>query len=165
VTAAGETLRLGPREAVTVRVDSPEVLEVEATYGPASGAPPKHFHPAQDEHFEVLAGTLTARLGDEERKLAVGATLDIPRGVVHQMWNEGPGQARVAWRTTPAGRTLEWFRAIDELQGGNPTGKPSLLAFAPLLNEYRDVFRVPGPDPVLRPLFEVIAGVSRLRRS
>ena len=49
--------------------------------------PPKHFHPAQDEHFEVLSGSIQVRVEDEERPLAAGEEIDIPRGAVHQIWN------------------------------------------------------------------------------
>ena len=52
-------------ESVEVRSSTPAALEVEATYGAASKAPPKHLHPDQDERFEVLAGTLRAVVGDE----------------------------------------------------------------------------------------------------
>ena len=64
-----ETLRLTPHETVTIRESSPELLEVEGIWGPGGKAPPVHYHPAQDEHFEVLEGTLTARVEGEEREL------------------------------------------------------------------------------------------------
>ena len=132
------TLRLSPGSTVTVRSATPEALEVEATYDGHGSAPPKHFHPDQAEHFEVLAGTLTARVDDHEQVLATGGTLDIPAGAVHQMWNAGSEPARVAWRTMPAGRTLEWFRALDAFQrDGNGD------AFGAALAEYADVFRIP----------------------
>ena len=51
-----DSLKLTPHESVTVVGDSPEALEVEVTWGPEGSPPPKHFHPAQDEHFEVLEG-------------------------------------------------------------------------------------------------------------
>ena len=99
------TLKITPTESVTVRESGPELLEVEARYGEAGKPPPKHFHPDQDEHFEVLAGRLRVRAGDEDRTLQAGDEIDIPRGTVHQMWNPGPDQARVRWQTRPAGRT------------------------------------------------------------
>src|SRR4051812_2619725 len=33
---------------------TPELLEMEAFYSGAGPFPPEHFHPRQDEHFEVL---------------------------------------------------------------------------------------------------------------
>jgi quercetin dioxygenase-like cupin family protein len=161
-----ESLKLTPSEEITVRRSAPEALEVEALYGPNSSPPPKHFHPAQAEHFEVLSGSVRTRVAGRERTLEPSDTLDIAARAVHQMWNEADEPARVSWRTTPAGRTLDWFRAIDALHrsgrvGGN--GMPGPLAFAVLLNEYRDVFRLAGPDPILRTAFALLAPLGRLR--
>ncbi|HEX2360253.1 MAG TPA: cupin domain-containing protein [Solirubrobacterales bacterium] len=161
------TLKITPTESVTVRASTPELLEVEATYGPAGKPPPKHLHPAQDEHFEVLEGTLRVRIDGDERNLGVGDTIDIPRGVVHQMWNPGDAEARVIWQTRPGGRTEQWFAAIDRLHregrvGGN--GMPGPLAFAALLTEFDDVFRLAvGPAPLVRGALAALAPVGRAR--
>jgi quercetin dioxygenase-like cupin family protein len=160
------TLKLTPTESVTVRAAEPDSLEVEALYGPGGSAPPKHLHPSQAEHFEVLAGKLDTRVDGYERQLGAGDTLDIPAGSVHQMWNGGSEPARVAWRTSPAGRTLEWFEALDALQREGrvlKNGIPSPLAMSVLLTEYRDVFRLAGPDPVLRIVFAALAPLGRWR--
>ena len=61
----------------------------------------------------MLAGTLQARVDGVEHALVAGDVLEIPRGAVHQLWNEGDEPARALWRTSPAGRTAEWFAAID----------------------------------------------------
>jgi quercetin dioxygenase-like cupin family protein len=160
------TLKLTPTESVTVRSATPEALDVEAHYGPHGSPPPKHLHPVQAEHFEVLAGRLTTRVDGNERVLEAGDTIDIPARAVHQMWNAGAEPARVLWRTSPAGRTLEWFEALDALQREGrvmKSGIPSPLAMSVLLTEYRDVFRLAGPDPVLRTAFAVLAPLGRLR--
>ena len=160
------TLKLTQTESLTVRSSSPDALDVEAHYAPYGSPPPKHLHPAQAEHFEVLSGSLTTRVDGRERVLAAGDTLDIPARAVHQMWNAGAEPARVIWRTSPAGRTLAWFEALDSLQREGrvrTNGIPSPLAMSVLLSEYRDVFRLAGPDPVLRAVFAVLAPVGRLR--
>ena len=107
------TFHLTPSETVTVRAHTSEALEVEGVWGPKGSPPPRHFHPAQDERFEVLAGTLQARVDGTEHALVAGDVLEIPRGAVHQLWNSGDEPARALWRTSPAGRTAEWFAAID----------------------------------------------------
>jgi quercetin dioxygenase-like cupin family protein len=162
---AETTYKLTPHETVTVVSSSPEALEVEATYGASGSPPPPHLHPAQDEHFEVLAGELTARLdGGAERKLHAGDTLDIPRGTKHQMWNAAAAEARVRWTTTPAGRTEDWFRSVDALVRKAGGKQPGPLAFAPLLTEYGDVFRLAvGPDAVVRPALRLVGALGRLR--
>ena len=144
------TLKITPTESVTVQVSKPELLEVEATYAPAGKEPPKHYHPSQDEHFEVLEGSIRVRAGDEERTLGVGEEIDIARGTVHQMWNPASGDARVLWQTRPGGRTESWFASIDALHREGRVGRngmPGPLAFAALLTEYDDVFRLAaGPS-------------------
>lgn len=97
-----DVLKLTPTESLEVCSATPEALEVEATYGPAGSPPPRHFHPEQDERFEVLAGTMRVRVDGEERELEAGATIGIARGQVHQMWNPGAEPARVRWVTSPA---------------------------------------------------------------
>jgi quercetin dioxygenase-like cupin family protein len=163
----GETLKLTPHEALTVRESTPEVLEVEALYAPGGEPPPAHYHPAHEERFEVLEGSVHARLDGEERVLRQGDTLEIPRGTVHQMWNPGGDPARVSWKSLPRGRTHEWFAAIDSLQRQGRVGKnglPGPLALAVLLTDYKDVIRpAVKPEPVVRGVLTLLAPVGRLR--
>lgn len=165
--SVARTLKLTPTESVTIRESDPELLEVEATYAPASRPPPKHWHPDQDEHFEVVSGRLRVRAGGEDRVLGPGDAFDIPRKTVHQMWNPGDEPARVLWRTRPAGRTEQWFAALDALHREGRVGRngmPGPLAMAVLLTEYRDVFRLAiRPDPVVRAALAALAPIGRLR--
>lgn len=131
------TLKLSPSSSITVRSADADALEVEALYNAGGSQPPAHLHPAQAERFEVLEGNVSTRVDDQERMLEAGDTLDIPAGSVHQMWNAGPEPARVLWRTTPAGRTLEWFRVLDAFQRDGDSA-----AFGAALAEYGDVFRL-----------------------
>jgi mannose-6-phosphate isomerase-like protein (cupin superfamily) len=160
-------LQLTPTESVEIRGSTREALDVEATYGGTGKPPPPHLHPAQDEHFEVLAGTLRARVGDLDYALDPGDTLDIPAGTPHQMWNAGSEEARVAWQTRPRLRTEQWFTALDALQRQGRVGKdgmPGPLAFGAMLTEYSDVFRLAvGPQPVVRGALAVLGVVGRAR--
>ena len=161
-----ETLKITPSESVTIRESTPETFEVEGQWGPNGSPPPKHFHPSQDEQFEVLEGRLHMRVDGEERVLGPGETIEIKRGSVHQMWNAEGEPARARWRTLPRGRTEQWFRAIDGLHRSGRVGKdgmPGRLAFGVLLTEYRDTFRLAGPDLVLRPALAALGAVGRLR--
>jgi len=164
--AMPETLRITPHESVEIRSSTPEALELEVTYGPGGKPPPRHWHPNQAEHFAVLEGHVRARVDDEDRDLGPGATLDVPRGTVHQMWNPGDAPARLTWRTSPGGRTEQWFRAIDALHREGRVGSdgmPGPLAFGVLLSEYRDVFRLAGPEVLLRPALGLLGLIGRAR--
>jgi mannose-6-phosphate isomerase-like protein (cupin superfamily) len=161
-----EPLRLTPGETVTVRKSSPELLEVEGAWAPEGKPPPSHFHPFQDEHFEILEGTLFARVNGAERELGPGDALDIPRGAKHQMWNPTGSPVRALWQTRPAGRTESWFRSIDALHREGRVGKngmPGPLAYGVFLTEYRDVFRLAAPDLLTRPLLGILWAIGRLR--
>jgi quercetin dioxygenase-like cupin family protein len=162
-----ETLKLTPHESLVIKRSNPELLEVEATYGPGGSPPPKHLHPSQDEHFVVLEGSLRARVDGEERDLAEGDILDIPRGTPHQMWNQGEEQARVLWQTRPALRTEQWFRSVDALHREGRVGSkgmPGPLAFGALLSEFDDVFQLAvGPRPLTKPVVAALGIAGRAR--
>ena len=135
----GDVLKLSPNSRLEIRASEPEALEVEATYDPGGGPPPNHLHPAQDEHFEVLEGSMQVVVDGEERALAAGDVLDIPRDTPHQMWNAADAPARVRWETRPRGRTEDFFRAVDEVMpddGGMPDLKPMLE----LIQDFDDTF-------------------------
>jgi mannose-6-phosphate isomerase-like protein (cupin superfamily) len=161
------TYKLTPHEQVTVLRAEPELLEVEGRWGPEGKPPPPHYHPEQDERFEVLEGRLRVRVGDQERELGAGETVEIPRGASHRMWNPGEAPARALWQTRPGGRTEEWFSSIDALYREGRVGAkgtPSALAFGALLKEYGDVFRLGvGPEPVTRPLISLLGLLGRIR--
>lgn len=132
-----EELAIGPGTSLRVLVHDDQALELVATYAPGGTPPPAHFHPEQDERFEVLAGAMHVRLDGRDCTIGEADVLEVPRGTVHQMWNEGAEPAAMRWRTLPAGRTLEWFREIAAVQRGEGHPDP-----ATLLADYADVFRL-----------------------
>jgi quercetin dioxygenase-like cupin family protein len=100
------------QDGYTLRLISiePELLVMEASYGGTGQFPPKHYHPSQDEHFEVLDGTVRTIVDGEERRYETGASFDIPAGTVHQMAADPP--ARIRWEVRPALNTAEFFETI-----------------------------------------------------
>ena len=88
----------------------PELLQMEASYGGTGHFPPRHYHPSQDEHFEVLEGTVRTIIEGEERSYETGETFDIAAGTVHQLAADPP--ARLKWEVRPALRTAEFFETV-----------------------------------------------------
>lgn len=130
-------IRLSPSQTVEVVASDPAVLVLGATWQPGGKPPPTHWHPHQAEHFEVLAGELTVRLGDAEpRVYAAGETLDVPPRTAHAMWNAGSTPCRASWRVTPAQRTEDLFRAIERSSG---------LGMLRVLWTFRNEFRLGSP--------------------
>jgi quercetin dioxygenase-like cupin family protein len=162
----GQTLKLSAHESVVVRESTPDVFEVEVTYEAGGKPPPPHFHPSQDEHFQVVEGQLRARVDGRKWLLKPGETLSVERGAHHQLWNGGDTPARVVWRTTPRLRTEDWFAELDALQRVGRAGRngmPGPLSLAPLVTEYRDVFRPAiKPRPLVRAGLVVLAFAGRL---
>ncbi|MDQ1576914.1 MAG: hypothetical protein QOH55_2064 [Microbacteriaceae bacterium] len=154
------TYKLGANSVLTVTSSTEDALEVEAVYQP--GSPPRnHWHPAQSEHFEILAGTLRVIYGRADRVLRPGDTVDIPAGTTHQMWNEGEIPAVVTWRTTPRGRTEQWYARVAQLNEGR---RPGLVDFAVAAHEFRDVFQ-PAIHPrfLSAPVIAFLAAIGRMR--
>jgi len=50
-----------------------------------------HVHLREDEYSYVLAGTIGARVGDDEVVAGPGGYVIKPRGLMHTFWNAGPG--------------------------------------------------------------------------
>ncbi len=65
---------------------------------------PRHVHARQDERVEVLAGTLTVRVGRTERTPEVGDSAGVPRRRLHVVGNDGDGEARFLPEVRPAHR-------------------------------------------------------------
>lgn len=131
-----ERIRLGPRQLLTVRSSTPEVLELEGEWAPGT-PPPTHWHPHQHEHFEVLDGELTIVLAGHQRVLRAGEQLDVPPRTAHRMWNAGPDTCRATWVITPAQRTAEMFRFL--------AGNPGPLSRASMLWRFRSELRLGSP--------------------
>jgi quercetin dioxygenase-like cupin family protein len=94
------------------------VLEMEAFYSGEGSLPPEHYHPRQDEHFEVLEGAVTAVLNGHRHRYSAGETFDVPARTPHQMAGDGP--ARLHWEVRPALRTAEFFeRAYSDDPGAD----------------------------------------------
>jgi quercetin dioxygenase-like cupin family protein len=114
-----------------------ELLEMEGFFGGRGDLPPDHFHPRQDEHFEVLEGRLRTIIAGQERIYSVGEEFDVPAGTPHQMAGDGP--ARVRWEVRPALRTAEFF---ERLNGDGPDSAEAMGAA--FFEEFSEEFRLTG---------------------
>jgi quercetin dioxygenase-like cupin family protein len=106
LTGSGNILRFIRTAAET----DGELLEMESTYREGAQLPAAHFHPSQDEYFEVLEGTVTTIIDGVEASHAAGETFHVPAGAVHQM--VGEAGTRLNWQVRPALRTAEFFEGL-----------------------------------------------------
>ena len=143
-----------------------ELLEVESVYTkPTPSKPPVHYHPSQEEIFEVLAGKLCVMVGGERKALGEGERLVVPQGTPHTMWAESAG-VRVDWQTRPALETEAFFETVYGLARDgkiNSRGAPNLLQYAVIARSYAGEFRLASPPwPVQRLLFAILAPIGKL---
>lgn len=106
LTGSGNYLRFIRTAAET----DGELLEMESTYREGAALPAAHFHPAQEESFEVLEGTVTTIIDGVEESHEAGDTFKVPAGAVHQM--VGEAGCRLNWQVRPALRTAEFFEGL-----------------------------------------------------
>jgi len=126
-----------------------QVLKMEASYPPGSKEPPIHYHPYQQERFEVLSGELTIRLNGEIKRYQKGSVIHIEKGAKHSMWNSGRENTLVNWQVTPALESGQFLRAITEAANGpgaSDKGIPGPAEMIYLLNRYRNVIRLVKPS-------------------
>jgi mannose-6-phosphate isomerase-like protein (cupin superfamily) len=166
---AGDVFELNDGEKVTVRTAAAdsggELLEVEAEWGPEKHKPLAHSHPSQDEHFEVLEGELSVKLGDEKRVLRAGDTVDVPARTVHAFWNSGGTVARAKWQVRPAQRTEDFFESVHKLRAAGHSSKGGLdvTAGALVASEYKNEFTPALPQAARAVLLPALARFARMR--
>jgi mannose-6-phosphate isomerase-like protein (cupin superfamily) len=127
----------------------------------------EHVHDHCVEHFEVRSGRIAFLLGGEQRVLAAGEQLTVPRGAWHRWWNPGADEVRARVRVEPALRFEEAILAFWGLCADghtNDEGRPSPLLGALIATRYRAELRYrQPPDLVQRVAFPPLAALARRR--
>jgi quercetin dioxygenase-like cupin family protein len=143
-----------------------ELLEMEATYNPNSPRPPLHYHPYQEEQFEVLSGTFRVRINQTENVYETGDSFTVPANTPHWMHNVSEEEGRLRWQIRPAMKSQDFFATMWGLAAEGKTnedGVPNFLQLAVILREYRHEFRASRPPYALqRVLFALLAPIGRL---
>lgn len=139
--------------------DAIGLLEMETIYTPFSTEPPVHYHPYQEEYFQVLEGELTVRLNGEVKIYREGASIHIKKHVRHSMWNSGFKTALVSWKVMPAMDTAHFLRTMTWLSNNGETnarGVPALPDMVFLLRKYRKTFRLDKPPMLVLSILYVL---------
>jgi uncharacterized cupin superfamily protein len=93
----GRRVRVGPNElrVKAAREAGHSLVGVfESTMPPGGGFPFAHVHEQYEEVFYVLEGEVEYRLGEAWTVAPAGATVCVPRGVVHAFRNSSQAPAR-----------------------------------------------------------------------
>jgi mannose-6-phosphate isomerase-like protein (cupin superfamily) len=143
-------------------------MEIRVRPGPAEWVGPVHFHPSQEEHFDVVAGEPEFLVAGETNRAGPGDAVTVPVRVAHIFRNACPDELVMVSEYRPGLRSVETFFATffglaQEGKTGRD-GRPPLLASAQALWATRDYFVVTSPPPALqRVLFPVLSALARAR--
>ena len=88
---------------------------------PAGFSPPPHIHHNEDEAFYLLAGKITAQVGEQRFAARAGSFLWLPRDVQHGFVVGDDGPCTILVITTPSG----FDRFVAEV--GSPTAATDRL--------------------------------------
>jgi quercetin dioxygenase-like cupin family protein len=124
---------------------SGRVLGMEAIYQQAQEFAPEHYHPFQEERFEVLSGTLRTKINGKVRDYKAGEVFIIPAGTPHGMYNAHQEPVHFAWEIKPALRSESMFTRLYEALHTNTLdkkGRPSLKVTFYILSDFQQEFRL-----------------------
>jgi quercetin dioxygenase-like cupin family protein len=144
-----------------------ELLEFELELAADGRVPGAHVHPAQEERFHVLEGTMKFRLGLRTIVASAGESVVVPAGKVHKFSNHGEEPARARVEVSPALNMEELLRTTVQLaQEGKVTrsGMPKPLHLALFVKRFRREVRAPFPPAwVVHALMAPLAALARMR--
>jgi quercetin dioxygenase-like cupin family protein len=144
-----------------------EYLEIELELDPDGKVPGKHVHPAQEERFEVLEGTMKFRLGMRTIEAGPGDVVTVPAGKAHKFSNAGPGPAVARVTVTPAldmERLFETTAGLADDGRVMASGMPKPLDLALFVREFKDEVRGPySPGALQRTVLAPLAKIAEMR--
>lgn len=135
-------------------------VEMDCTAAPGSGTM-IHFHPNQEETYQVLDGSLEVFLDGRWRAVPAGDSLTVPRGAVHGFRNSGTAPVRFLNMHRPALGFQDHLETIDRLaRAGKVRGTKdvrSLMYLSMSAVEHK-------PDVPVRPPYWVIRLLAAVGR-
>ena len=114
-----------------------EELQIAGSLPPRREGPPLHIHAAEDEHGEVLAGTLSAMADGTVLQIAAGGSARFPRGSAHRWWNAGDVDVVFRGVATPVVDLDRFLHALFDVLNAAPAGRPSIFYLAHVLHRHR----------------------------
>jgi quercetin dioxygenase-like cupin family protein len=143
------------------------LLAIDLELSPDGHVPGAHVHPAQEERFEVVKGTMKFRKGLRTMTAGTGDTVVVPAGTVHRFENAGNTPAHVRVEVRPALRMEELFEtAVALAREGRTTtsGMPHPLDLALFMLEFEAEVKAPVvPAAVMRVAVAPLAWLARRR--
>src|SRR5438477_10418990 len=145
-----------------------DILHADVWAAPG-GDVPAHYHPAQEERFEVLAGTVRFTVGGRRMDGSPGTRVVVPVGVIHSFRNTSKQDAHLRVEVEPALRLRGFLEEAAELaragrytRHGLPTRPGAIVELADLMVRYADTTVMAFPPLMVQRL--LLAPLAGLRR-
>jgi len=150
----------------THRSSGGALFQARITMPPGHYVIDSHFHPKQEERFEVEAGRVAIMVGGALRYLGPGEDVVVPVGVLHSYWNAGGEPLQILYEHRPALISAEvFFQTYFGLSRDgklSSTGVMNIFQAAVLIEDVGDFIRPPNPYPPLQDvLFKPVAQLGR----
>jgi mannose-6-phosphate isomerase-like protein (cupin superfamily) len=116
-----------------------EYVLIEMSAAPGAVVAAAHVHPNQTETFEIIRGTLAAKVGGKQLEAKAGDVLVVEPRVTHKWWNAGEDELVFRCEVRPA---LQFERMIETMFGlaadgkTNRKGMPNPLRLAVIANHH-----------------------------
>jgi quercetin dioxygenase-like cupin family protein len=114
-----------------------EELHLSGSLPPRQEGPPLHIHTLEDEHGEVLAGTLSIIAGGNTSVITAGGRGSFPRGSAHRWWNAGTEEVVFRGVATPLADLDRFLQALFEVINAGDGGRPPIFYLAHVLFRHR----------------------------
>jgi quercetin dioxygenase-like cupin family protein len=145
-----------------------DILHTEVWAAP-NGDVPAHYHPAQEERFEVLTGTVRFTINGKRINAGSGTRVVAPVGAKHSFRNTGDVEAHLLVEVEPA-LELQGFleeaaalaRAGRYTRHGLPRRPGAIVELADLMVRYADTTVMAFPPLAIQRL--TVWPLARLRR-
>jgi len=142
--ATGESMTF----VTTSRQTGGEYVEIELSADPDAFVAAAHVHPAQTETFEVLEGTLAAKVDGTVQTAGAGDILVVEAGQAHKWWNGGDSRLVFRCKIRPA---LQFESLIETMFSlavdgkTNKKGMPNPFRLAVVARAHLDTVVLPFP--------------------
>jgi len=130
-----------------------EAVLVETIVRPHGFVAAAHVHPRQTERFEVVAGSLGLRVGEQELVAGPGDVALVPPGAPHRFWNAGDREVRFLCEVRPALQFESLIETMFTLAAEGKTnrkGLPNPLRLAVIAKAHFETVRLPFPPAALQ---------------
>jgi len=132
----------------TSRETGGKYVEIELRADPDAFVAAAHVHPAQTERFEVIEGTLAAKVAGNTVEAKPGDVLVVEPGQAHKWWNGGDSELVFRCRVSPALQfesLIETMFALATDGKTNKKGMPNPFRLAVIANAHLDTVVLPFP--------------------